>query len=38
MALRKRMGGALWREQLPKTKTFHCDEERRNGQRLEGDM
>ena len=37
MELEKRMGGALWRQQWPKVKTFRCDEERRNGRGLEGD-
>lgn len=31
------MGGDSWRQQLPKAKKFHCDEERRPGQGLEGD-
>ena len=37
MELEKRTGGVLQRQQLPKAKTFHCDEGRGGhaGRRLE---
>ena len=38
MKLMKRTGGALRRQHLPKAEVFQCDEEKRNGQELEGDQ